>query len=51
MKLPGRMGRERVTVLSQRVVKLDVENKLIMVRGAVPGINKGLVVIRAAVKK
>jgi large subunit ribosomal protein L3 len=51
MKLPGRMGRERVTVLSQRVVKIDLENKLIMVRGAVPGINKGLVVVRAAVKK
>ena len=51
MKLPGRMGRERVTVLSQRVVKVDVENRLILVRGAVPGINKGLVVIRAAVKK
>jgi large subunit ribosomal protein L3 len=51
MKLPGRMGRERVTVLSQRVVKVDVENHLIMVRGAVPGINKGLVVVRAAVKK
>jgi large subunit ribosomal protein L3 len=50
-KLPGRMGRERVTVLSQRVVKLDLENKLIMVHGAVPGINKGLVVVRAAVKK
>jgi large subunit ribosomal protein L3 len=50
-KLPGRMGRERVTVLSQRIVKLDLENRLIMVRGAVPGINKGLVVVRAAVKK
>jgi large subunit ribosomal protein L3 len=51
MKLPGRMGRERVTVLSQRVVKVDVKNHLIMVRGAVPGVNKGLVVVRAAVKK
>jgi large subunit ribosomal protein L3 len=50
-KLPGRMGRERVTVLSQLVVKVDVENQLILVRGAVPGINKGLVVVRAAVKK
>jgi large subunit ribosomal protein L3 len=50
-KLPGRMGRERVTVLSQKVVKVDIENKLILVRGAVPGINKGLVVVRAAVKK
>jgi large subunit ribosomal protein L3 len=51
VKMPGRMGRENVTVLSLRVVKLDTENQLIMVRGAVPGLNKGLVVIRAAVKR
>ncbi|MDR2738471.1 MAG: 50S ribosomal protein L3 [Treponema sp.] len=51
MKLPGRMGREQKTVLSLRLIKVDAENKIIMVRGAVPGINKGLVVVRAAVKK
>jgi large subunit ribosomal protein L3 len=51
IKLPGRMGRENVTVLSLRVVKIDPEKQLIMVRGAVPGINKSLVLIRAAVKK
>jgi large subunit ribosomal protein L3 len=51
MKLPGRMGRERVTVLSLRVVKIDSEKQLILVRGAVPGVNKGLVLVRAAVKK
>jgi large subunit ribosomal protein L3 len=51
MKLPGRMGREHVTTLSLRVVKVDAEKKLVMVRGSVPGINKGLVVIRAAVKR
>jgi len=51
VKLPGRMGRENVTVLSLRVVKIDPEKQLIMVRGAVPGINKGLVFVRAAVKK
>jgi len=50
-KLPGRMGRENVTVLSLRVVKTDPEKQLIMVRGAVPGINKGLVFVRSAVKK
>jgi len=50
-KMPGRMGRENVTVLSLRVVKTDPEKQLIMVRGAVPGINKGLVLIRAAVKR
>jgi len=51
VKLPGRMGRENVTVLSLRVVKTDPEKQLIMVKGAVPGINKGLVFVRAAVKK
>jgi len=51
VKLPGRMGREKVTVLSLRIVKTDPEKQLIMVKGAVPGINKGLVFVRAAVKK
>jgi large subunit ribosomal protein L3 len=51
MKLPGRMGRERVTVLSLRVIKVDVEKQLVLIRGAIPGVNKGLVVVRAAVKK
>ena len=51
VKLPGRMGREHVTVLNLRIVKVDTEKQLVLIRGAVPGINKGLVVVRAAVKK
>lgn len=51
IKMPGRMGRERVTVLNLKVVKVDVESRTIMVRGAVPGVNKGTIVVRAAVKK
>jgi large subunit ribosomal protein L3 len=51
VKLPGRMGRERVTVLSLRVIKIDKEKQLMLIKGAVPGVNKGLVVVRAAVKK
>ena len=51
VKMPGRMGRVKVTVLSLRIVKLDTENQLILVKGSVPGINKGLVLVRAAVKK
>jgi len=50
-KLPGRMGREKVTVLSLRVEKLDAEKQLILVRGSVPGNNGGLVLVRAAVKR
>jgi len=51
IKMPGRMGRERVTVLNLKVVKVDIDNRTILVRGAVPGSNKGTVVVRAAVKK
>jgi large subunit ribosomal protein L3 len=51
VKLPGRMGREQVTVLSLQVVKVDKEKQVLIVQGAVPGINKGLVTVRSAVKK
>ena len=51
VKMPGRMGREQVTVLSLRVIKVDMEKQLMLIRGGVPGINKGLVIVRAAVKK
>ncbi|GHU47623.1 50S ribosomal protein L3 [Spirochaetia bacterium] len=51
MKLPGRMGREQVTTLSLRVVKIDTEKKIILVNGSVPGVNKSTIIIRFAVKK
>jgi large subunit ribosomal protein L3 len=50
-KMPGRMGREKVTVLSLRLMKVDAEKQLILIKGSVPGVNKGLVLVRAAVKK
>jgi len=50
-KMAGRMGRERVTVLSLRLVRVDAEKQLLLVKGSVPGINKGLVLVRAAVKR
>ena len=50
-KLPGRMGREKTTTLSLRVVKIDKEKQLLMIKGAVPGINKGYIFVRSAVKK
>ena len=42
----GHMGDERVTVRGLTVAKVDVENNLIMVRGAVPGANGSLVVVK-----
>lgn len=50
-RMPGRMGREQVTTLSLRVVKVDTEKQVVLIRGSVPGVNKGLVIVRAAVKK
>jgi len=50
-KMAGRMGRERVTVMSLRVENVDAEKQLLLIRGSVPGVNKGLVIVRTAVKK
>lgn len=49
--MPGHMGSVQVTVQNLNVVKVDGENNLIALKGAVPGPNGGLVVIRSAVKK
>lgn len=44
-KMPGRMGAERVTVRNLKIVKVDAENNLLAVKGAVPGPNGGVVEI------
>src|SRR5206468_13096604 len=49
-KMAGRMGHEQVTVLNVEVVRVDAERNLILVRGAVPGPDGGLVIIRSAVR-
>lgn len=45
-KMPGRMGSERVTVQNLRIAKIDPENNILAVRGAIPGRNGALVEIR-----
>jgi large subunit ribosomal protein L3 len=47
-KMPGQFGNERVTILNSEIVKIDVDNNLIAVKGGVPGARGGLVLIRAA---
>jgi large subunit ribosomal protein L3 len=51
MRGHGRMGTDRVTVRNLRVVKVDAENNLLLVHGAVPGASGGYVVIRKAVAR
>ncbi len=48
--LPGRMGRDRRTTLNLSVVRVLPEQNLVLVRGAVPGANGSLVMIRKSVK-
>ena len=50
-KAAGHLGCERVTVQNLDVVKVDVENNLIAVRGAVPGPRGGIVLLSDSVKK
>jgi len=51
MRAAGHMGAERTTVQNLKVMKVDLENNLIAVHGAVPGVESGLVIIREAVKR
>ena len=50
-KMPGHMGVDTITTQNLRIVKVDSENNLIAVKGAVPGPNNGVVYIRNAVKE
>ncbi len=48
--MPGHMGHKRVTVQNLEVVRVDAENNLILVKGAVPGPKKSLVTLKETVK-
>lgn len=50
-KMAGRLGAERVTVQNLDIVKVDVENNLIAIKGAIPGPKGGIVVLADSVKK
>jgi large subunit ribosomal protein L3 len=48
LKLPGHMGTDKVTVKNLEVVKVDAEQNLLLVKGAVPGGKNALVSVRTA---
>jgi large subunit ribosomal protein L3 len=49
MRMGGHMGSERVTVRNLKVIRVDPENNLLLVEGAVPGGPNSVVVIRKAI--
>jgi len=49
-RMPGQMGNVRVTVQNLEIVKIDVENNLILVKGAVPGPKKAMIMLKNTVK-
>ena len=49
-KLPGQMGGDRVTIQRLTVVKVDTDRNLILIKGAIPGPKKSLVVVKTTVK-
>ena len=50
MKLPGRMGGKTVTMQHLEVVKVDLDNNVLLIKGNVPGANKSYVTIENSVK-
>ena len=50
-KMPGRMGGERKTVQNLKVVRIDAEKQIILVKGAIPGTRNSVVLVRRAKKK
>ncbi|CAN5832983.1 MAG: 50S ribosomal protein L3 [Acidimicrobiia bacterium] len=50
MRMGGRMGSDQVTILNLQIVEVDTEHNLLLLRGAVPGANGSMVLIREAVK-
>ena len=49
-KMPGQMGNKRITIQNLEVVRVDAENNILLVKGAVPGPKKCLVTIKETVK-
>ena len=48
--LPGHMGRECITVQNLEIVRSDAERNLLLIKGAIPGANGGLVLVKSTVK-
>ena len=50
-RMSGRMGNDRITTQNLLVHKVDAENGVLLIKGAIPGRNGGLVMVRSAIKR
>jgi len=50
-KLPGHMGNVQITVQNLEIIKVDMEKNVLLIKGAVPGPKKGLLVIKETLKQ
>ncbi len=50
VKMPGQYGAARCTVRNQKIVRIDAENNLLLVRGSIPGPNGGYVIVKKSNK-
>ena len=50
LRMAGRMGNEQVTTRNVEIVRIDADKNLLLIRGAVPGANDGIVRVRPAIK-
>lgn len=51
MKMPGQLGNKRATVQNLEIVRIDADDNLLLIKGAIPGPTNGLVEVTQAVKK
>jgi large subunit ribosomal protein L3 len=49
-KMAGHLGNERVTTLNLKIIKVDADRNMMLIRGAVPGPRGGLVMVRSAIR-
>ena len=49
-RLPGHMGRETITVQNLEIVRSDAERNFLLIKGAIPGANGGLVLVKSTIK-
>lgn len=51
MTMPGQLGNAKSTIQNLEIVKIDLENNILVVKGSIPGPNKSFVIVKNAVKK